>query len=177
MKLFKHIITAALMLVWTTPANAASVTGHASAEVVEAVVVTSRTPLNFGYIIPSASGGTVVVTPQKQRTTTGGVQVTSAAFDRATFKIRGAANRSYNIHTPNSALFTVSDPAPGSEGLRRSLTVDQFVTYSVNQGAGGTTGSLGTNGEDTIYLGATLHVPSDAAPGVYSGLVEITVSY
>jgi len=176
MKPFYPLIALLMIISAANSAGAASLTSHASAEIMEALIVASRTPLNFGYITPSTSGGTVIITPQNIRSATGGVQV-SGAFSRATFVVQGSANRSYSISTPSSVNFTVSNPASGSEGLRQQLTANQFVTFSTNKGSNGNVGQLGSNGQDTIYLGGTLDVPPDAAPGVYSGLVELTVSY
>lgn len=147
---------------------AATTSGQAVAVVVENISITNEQPLSFGFIRPTG-GGSVTVTAQGARKVSGGVQTEGAEFHRASFKVQGAPDRSYVIHTPSSQIFTVDNA--GENNLVKSLTVNQFTTSTVNNS------KLGSNGQDIVYLGGTLVVPPNAAPGVYSGLVPLTVSY
>lgn len=154
---------------------ATSITADVTAQVVEMLLITNQQPLTFGEITSVNSSGTVVIGTNNLRGVTGGVQLAPGGFNRATFKVQGAAGRAYSIHTPGSQQFVSSRPAASGEVA--SLTVNNFTTLSVNQGSVGDRGQLNGSGTDTIYLGGTLVVPANAAPGVYSGLVPITVSY
>jgi hypothetical protein len=161
---------------WCRPVSGTAAT--VTATVVEDLAITSEEPLNFGFVTPSSQGGTVVISPDNTRSATGGVQ-TAAAFNRAAFAVRGTPGHSYAIHAPSSLTFLVKEGNEDkkSKHLIHELTVKDFVTYSVTIGTAAATGKLGQNGQDKIYLGATLVVPSDAAPGIYSGWVPLTVSY
>jgi len=158
------------------PHPLATVTATATATVVEDLTITSEEPLNFGFITPSPQGGTVTVSPDNQRSETGGVR-TSSSFTRAEFTVRGMAGHSYTIHTPPSLTFSVKENDDESSQLLHELIVSHFITYSTTSGETAAAGKLAQNGQDRIYLGATLMVPAGAAPGVYSGWVPVTVSY
>lgn len=157
-------------------AHAASVNGDTSASVMSPLVVTSQQLLNFGYVTPTSIDGTVTVTTQDTRIATGGALVSPGSFSRASFKIQGAPGSVYSIHTPNSQIFSSSE-AGLHPTLVSSLVVNNFITYSVNKSAQSVLGQLSGTGEDNVYLGGMLTVPANAAPGIYSGLVPITVSY
>jgi len=169
------IILAAGVMLCAGYAQAATIGGEVSAVVVEQLTITNQQALNFGHVTPTAGGGSVTVSTGNARTVNGGVQVASS-FTRATFKLQGAPNRSYSIHTPESQLF-VSSEASSDPVLTNSLTVQNFTTFSVTRGAGGAIGKLSNSGQDDLYLGGTLIVPENAVPGIYSGLVPVTVSY
>jgi len=156
-------------------ASAASVDATVSASVVESLIILNQQPLNFGHITPTAGGGSVVVTTANARNVNGGVQV-SGGFNRASFKVQGAPSRVYSIHTPDSQLF-VSSIASADPNLTNALTVNRFTVYSVNASSSAGEGQLSGGGQDDVYLGGTLIVPANAVPGVYSGLVPLTVSY
>lgn len=155
-------------------AQAASTVGNAAARVLEHLQIVNKDPLNFGFISPGASGGSVTVTPQGARSASGTVQV-SGAHGRALFEVQGAASQAYSIHVPASQQFTALEPHDDAS-LVHVLTVQSFTIVSKNEGAGNS-GRLDHAGRDEITLGGTLIVPANAVPGTYSGLVPITVSY
>ncbi len=156
-------------------AYANTVLATASALIVDTIAVVSQTHLNFGYITPTISGGTVTISPHNQRTTTGSVGV-ERDYARAEFGINGKPGLVYSIHTPEKLNFTASETSGNGSG-NDMLTVKNFVTYSVGAQNAGGVGKLGNDGKDMVYLGGTLVVPHDTEPGIYRGLVPLTVSY
>lgn len=169
------LLSANLCFAATQAHAAASANGQVGANVVERLTIVSQDPLNFGHLTPTGSGGVVVVSTGNNRSVTGGVQV-SGGFSRGSFKVQGTPGSAYSIHTPDSQLFVSS--APNSDpNLVNSLTVDHFVTYSANEGSDSSSGRLSSSGDDMIYLGGRITVPANAVPGVYSGIVPVTVSY
>jgi hypothetical protein len=171
----KHSILASVIFaacLCTGSANAASSEGTVSANVVERLSINNQSPLNFGFITPTG-GGNVTITTNNQRNVTGDVDVKDA-FGRGVFHVRGAPGKTYSIQTPASQTFVSSTANTDSE-LTNSLTVDNFNIRSMN--SANSSGLLNSNGEDTVYLGGTLTVPANAVPGVYSGVVNLTVSY
>lgn len=174
---FSHLsATLVAIIPLSGAAHAASVTAVATATVVENITVANLQPLNFGHITPTAGGGSVTISTNNKRSVAGGVQLGPDAYSRATFKVQGTPGKSYSIHTPSEQTF-VSSEASSDPSLTNRLTVNRFTVYSVNASSSGGDGKLGNGGQDDVYLGGTLVVPANAVPGVYSGLVPITVSY
>lgn len=163
-------------LLFLNTAHAASAVGHVAASVVERLTIANLMPLDFGHITPGVSGGSVTVTPNNTRSVSGSVQVGGEPFHRATFKVEGAPGKSYSIHTPSSQVF-VTSAANSNASLTNSLTVSGFTVYSVGAGTSSGSGTLNGSGQDDVFLGGTIIVPANAVPGVYSGLVPLTVSY
>ena len=168
----KHMLTIAAILAYSPAAMADSVMATASAQIVERLTISSKEPLNFGHLTPVGAGGSVTLNVLNQRSATGGVKM-SGSFGRARFEVQGTPSKSYSIHTPASQQFVSSH---ADVNHVNSLIVHDFTTMSQNNGAGGT-GKLNASGTDSIYLGGTIDVPANAMPGIYSGLVPITVSY
>ncbi len=170
----RYIQPLLMLAISCAPCAAFAVTATATATVVERLTITNTQPLSFGFIAP-AGGGSVTVTAGGQRQVGGGVDVQGNDFHHAAFDVQGTPGKIYTIHLPASQLFVApigsADPAFASE-----LLVHNFVTSSVNQGSG-TAGKLDNSGQDTVYLGGTIEVPANAVPGVYSGVVPLTVSY
>lgn len=155
---------------------AAGTTGRASATVVEPLHITGQTALQFGIIESATSGGEVIVTPLKQRLVSGGVVVSNdVGFDPAQFNIRGKPNSDYTINLPSTLVFHKKGTAslPGVT----ALTVKDFKSYSETATRETQRGRINNKGQDIVYVGGTLIVPSTVSPGNYSGEVPITVSY
>jgi hypothetical protein len=154
----------------------AGVIATASAQVLEELVITGRSPLSFGIIESATTGGEVIITPQNQRIVHGGVQVSmNQPFERAHFNIRGKADSMYVVHVPDSLVFTRQGPAT-DQGVS-ALKVTDFQSYSENLSQVSTRGQLDDQGQDTVYVGGTLLVPPTVSPGLYSGEVPLTVNY
>jgi len=144
-----------------------SATSSVSATVVSPLAISKVTDLNFGNVSVSGTLGTVILTPQNARSTTGGCQLANGnmgSVSAASFSVTGQDNYAYGITLPASTTLS------GGSGL--SMSVDTYIT---NQG---TTGTLGT-GPQILNVGGTLHLAASQAPGVYTlpaGLL-VTVSY
>lgn len=144
--------------------------GTAAATVVERLSIDCKTPLDFGSITSSGNGGTIVVSPENKRHVTGDVRV-RGKFRREICDVRGARDKLYSIHTPQSVTFFTTGSA------NNPLAVKDLTTFSVNKNVSASVGDLSATGKDRIYVGGTLVVPAHAAQGGYRGLIPITVSY
>ncbi|MDE3059935.1 MAG: DUF4402 domain-containing protein [Pseudomonadota bacterium] len=164
----KHWEAWILLLSVLTASDSRALTASAAATIVQPLSITSQTALNFGFITPGASGGSVTIMPDNTRSTSGSVSVNPGDSARAIFAVQGAPQQQYSIQTPSFLIFSNAES---------NLRVSNFKTYSAGAGAITAIGKLGNTGMDTIYLGGTLTVPSNATPGVYSGLVPLTISY
>jgi len=140
-------------------APAASQTGTANASIVQAIVVTQTTPMNFGYIIPGASAGTLVLSPA------GGTTPTNVTY------LNGAVAGLWNVTgtsgQPMVVTFDVSDSltGPGPAMTINAFTTDAPATF--------------TSGSVNFHVGATLNVGTAATQtaGNYSGTYTVTVNY
>jgi hypothetical protein len=179
-------------------AHAASATGGASAQIVRPLQVKSKSPLSFGELKCSSREGRVIVTPTDERIVTGSAKMEKGGYDPASFHVFGAPHFSYIVTTPGTLIFHVKGNKHGCRnGHDRddkwgwghghdhhddnhkdsSLLVKDFTTFSKNLNAGGHKGQLGNSGSDTLYVGGTLIVSRNAAPGLYRGYVPIEVAY
>jgi hypothetical protein len=195
-----HFLMRALMIalpgffLLTTDARASSATGQASAEIVRPLQVKAKAPLSFGELECSSREGRVTVTATDKRIVTGAAKIEKGGYDPASFHVFGAPHFSYVVTTPASLTFHVKGNKHscrrGHDHYKRwgwdhddndhqnsSLLVKDFTTFSKNLNAGGHKGYLGNNGKDTLYVGGTLIVSRNAAPGLYRGYVPIEVAY
>jgi Domain of unknown function (DUF4402) len=166
----KTLISAAIVaaVAFTQAANAqgfnsSTVNANASARIITPIQITSPTGLNFGDVVPSASAGTVVLTPAGGRSATAGATLGSGTgVATAAFNVTGQASAAYTIVLPVSA--TISS---GSN----NMTVGTFLSSI------GTTGALNVGGTQSFNVGATLSVGASQATGTYTGTFPVSVNY
>lgn len=124
--------------------------------------------LKFGNIVADEDGGTVTVTTEGERSASGLTlpAATLGVFQAAQFTVTGLANSTYSITTPDA--FTVVGP----EGST-AMGVSTFVTNPTP------TGTLSSEGSQTIKVGATLTVNANQVAGTYTNAADlkITVAY
>lgn len=180
------------------PSYGASAIGTATANVVRNVFTSSCTPLSFGSITVKSSAGLVILTPHGQRSAFGLVSLGQATFQPSRCDISGSPNASYTVKVPSSVEFTVTPneetPPPrttpltpkekfelalkGKSGVPDStLEVRGIKVYSENKRTTNNTGKTNKDGKDALLLGATLHVTMNTLPGVYQGIIPVTVNY
>lgn len=124
--------------------------------------------LSFGAFAAGA-GGSVTVSPQSTRTATGDViLMTGGQFSQggaASFDLTGSPNATYQITLPADGQVTLT----GSQG--GSMTLSSFTSSPSGQG------QLSSVGTQTLYVGATIAIGSNQAPGTYSGTINVTVVF
>jgi hypothetical protein len=147
----------------------ASVTAQAFAEVISALTATETSQLNFGKFSPEVQGGQVIVTPDGIRTTSGSVILSGGIANSGIFYITGAPDAAFSIQLPNGPAVLVHQKSS------KTMLVSNWVSYPQ---AGNGTGIL-ANGQQFVYLGATLNVGSmiDNPVGLYSGAFNLTFAY
>ena len=120
--------------------------------------------MQFGTIVAGSSAGTVTIDAVSAgRSATGGVQALAGVAQRARFVGAGAANQTVDITL--SAPPTLSD-GNGNSMIMSSLDLD-----------GPATRTIGPDLAFDVYVGGTLQVEADQAPGFYSGSFSLTVQY
>ena len=148
----------------------ASATANAfgRAEIVTAITIVKNHDLLFGQIVADAVGGTVSVSTNGTRTTSGPVLLAQSAVPystvhQASFTVTGATNYVYTVSLPSAA---VTLTGPGSATM--SVT-------GLNSDPSGT-GTL-AGGTSSLNVGGTLNIAPNQAAGAYSGSFAVTVAY
>lgn len=163
----------------TWNAAAITTTGTATATVVKPSFSIHCDALSFGNIIRAKSPGLVTITPNGKRNIRGAVKMGSGGYQHATCQVSGPANTNYTARAPRLLTFT-SDGDEGSWKERNRLLVSNIRMQSKNLHKKGNRtyrGKSDEQGKDELYLGATLYVPKNAAPGTYQGIVPVTIHY
>lgn len=125
---------------------------------------TSLKKLNFGTITRSSSSGSITVTPDGQRSVTGGASALgSSSFSAAPFTVSGENSASFSITLPASGVLLTR------EGGTETMEVNAFTHDSGLV--------LSSNGEASFSVGATLNIDADQLIGEYHGSFSITVNY
>jgi len=171
--------------------NSATVSNiSADARIILPMALQKLTPLNFGTLIwPSTGTGSATMSPNvsgfptpQLPTTSGGVAaILQGSTDAqhtygpgpATFLAKGEPGFLFNVQLPTSAVIIwengISSP---------TLTVDNFISnLSGNIGTLTLAIPSATIGTCPFMVGATVHVPSGATSGWYSGDFIVTVAY
>jgi hypothetical protein len=141
------------------PEEKGFVTGFA----VDGIEISQNQPLTFGQIIAGWTAGTVTITPEGLRAVSGVVQAPAAGFGPSMFTvtITGNGNPNYTITMPPSTTLN----GPGGA----SMLVDSFQRTA-------TAGKVDPRTrEETLNVGATLHIKAGQTAGAYSGTYPITV--
>jgi len=126
---------------------------------------TGSTNLNFGTISRSSVAGTVIITADGQRSSTGGVSIlTSSLFTAAPFAVSGENSAGFNLTLPDN-----DDVKMTRTGGTEEMEVTDFTH---NSGL-----ALSSSGSATFSVGATLHLDADQVAGDYTGSFNVTIDY
>ncbi len=145
-----------------TDVKTATVT--ASATIITPITITKTQDLNFGNVVSTTAGGTVVLSPAGVRTEAG-VQLPAATgtVTAASFTVTGQDGYAYAVTLPTTAYSITTGTGSATEVM--SLTA-----FTSN-----TTGTL-TGGTQTLNVGATLNVVANQNAGTYIGATPFNVS-
>jgi len=147
----------------------ATATAHAFAEIIAALTATETAQLNFGKFSPEVQGGQVIVSPDGIRTTSGSVILSGGIANSGIFYLTGAPDAAFSIQLPNGpAVLT-----------HQNSTNTMMVSNWVSTPQSGTGTGVLADGQQFVYLGATLQVGSmlDNPVGLYSGTFNLTFAY
>ena len=138
-------------------------TATAGLTLVNAITISLMSNLNFGYVVPGGTSGTVVIAPQLTliRSSAGGVVLGNAGSAGAArfWASGGPAGSTFSITLPGS--ITITDGT-------NNMTVNTFTSLPVS------TSTL----PNDVYVGATLQVGANQAfLGPFTGSFNVTVNY
>lgn len=145
----------------STSAQAATASASASAVILEQVVVTKTSDLNFGTIAIGTGGGTVTMGFTSNRTCGTGL-VCSGVVTSGAFNIQGAGNQNVGINSDSSVTLT---RVSGTETMSASLTRSASTATLTALGAG------------SFQVGGVLTVGGTQVAGAYTGTFNVTVNY
>lgn len=168
MKMKRLRLTALLAILGAGAMAQETATATATATIVTPISITKTVDMNFGNVaVQSTTGGTVVLSPEGNRTTTGAVTlpVVAGTVTAAAFLVEGQGNYTYAITLPSTDLEL-------SDGAGHTMIVKSFTSAPTG------TGELNA-GSQVLTVGATLHVAAAQAAGTYvSGTpFNVTVNY
>lgn len=152
------------------PTNAAVATANVSASIISTLSITTQTSgggtsgMVFGDISSSSVAGSIILTPNGTRSTTGGPSINSSIpASPAAFDVQGDASATYTVLLPTS--ITLNGSSSGS------MVVENFTSSPSSSGV------LDSSGRETLFVGGSLKVGSNQTFGSYTGQMSVTVAY
>lgn len=162
----KALWAAAILLSATAPsaAYAATATGDGRAIIVTPTSFFLVEDMDFGAIVPGATDGSVTLDATSGGiSASGGVAATAGGHGRGRFVGGGAEGQQITLTL--SAPPTLDDGS-GNQMVMTELTMD-----------GPAVRTIGPDLAFDVYVGGTLTVGADQAPGSYTGTFTLTVDY
>jgi hypothetical protein len=160
------IVAMSLVTAANAQNSATETSTTASAQIVVPISISKGSDLNFGSIVRSVAGGTVVIAPSGTVTPTGVSMFTgsaSIATSAAEYTIAGESGNTYSITLPADNSVVLSD------GATNTMELTAFTHNA--------TGTFGASPE-TFQVGATLNVGANQVAGNYvSAAFDVTVAY
>jgi len=148
---------------------AGSGTINVGASIITPITVSQGAALEFGSIAPSGSAGTVVITAAASPTVTPtGVTLVNQGATRAAARVDLTASAAESGYTYSVTAMTGTTTTLTSGA--NTMTVDNYTLSA-------STGTLSGTGTGSYYVGGTLNVGANQAPGTYAGTFTATVDY
>jgi Domain of unknown function (DUF4402) len=142
------------------PAQAKTAPAQAKVAMVSSLSFIAQEDLEFGYILPSATAGTVTVSPANVRTKTGGVTLMAGGLVQPSrFFGRGTFGQTVQISMTLDTMVIGSTPT--------AILTTAPLSFVI----GSATGIF------NFPVGGTLHVNANQADGDYAGSITITLNY
>lgn len=168
---------AAIALILAHPALAQERdTARTAGEILDPIIVVNEADMDFGDITPRGTDGTVVLNPGAAATCTPNNGILRTGTCRAA-RFDGVLPFVHVLQVTKPAGDQISLVGPGGETMR-------LHDFTFAKGGGLMLGGSATNptylvigGTFIIYVGGTLDVAGDQAPGVYNGTFELTFNY
>ena len=142
-----------------------SATAQATATIIKPITISKTIDMNFGNVSVSSVGGTIILAPNSTRSITGGVTLPNfnvGTVTAASFKVTGANNYTYSITVPSTPTVV--------KHSTDQMSIDTFISDP------SLIGTIQSNGEQVINVGATLTVVANQPAGVYISDTPFTVT-
>jgi hypothetical protein len=134
-----------------------------TADILTAYSVSKTVDLQFGKLIPSASIGTLVLTPGGVATATNVTKAANYSATAATFTVSAAVQTNYTVGSIADVTMYKASETSGPSMLVTGFTLSHA--------------SGNTADNPTFNVGATLNVGANQSTGSYSGSFPVTVTF
>lgn len=172
--LIKLLATGAALV--SAPAFAASGSGPSTVVVVRPLTFFSVDDLNFGKLLAGPTAGTILISPNGTRTSTGGATPVGGGTSPATFTGQGTYNQIVNISMAATPI-TITRVGGTQTMQVRTFTIGSTPTTQVltTTPRSFRIGSL--SGLFLFSVGAELVVGANQTPGDYRGNYTLVLNY
>ena len=161
------------LIMFAAPVRAQAVPSQASVRIMQTGQLQNTGNLDFGIVIPGATGGRITVAPSGAVTSNGTLQ-RSGQTRAASFVLQRRIFVDYPVYlTPrtNDTITLVNRQNPA-----RTLTLTRFTNDFARRGAFGLPAYyFATNFE--FNVGGSLDIPADQAGGIYEGTFVVTIDF
>lgn len=156
----------------STAAHADTATADASAEVLEALVLTLDSgSLNFGtLVIEGGASGTVALDAANVRTCSAGI-VCSGTTSVPTFVVAGTANKAVTINLPTDNVLLQHPDFTATSLGEHTIELNGFTSDANGEV------TLDGAGDATFIVGGTINLDGTEVPGVFSATFDVSVEY
>lgn len=153
-------------------------TADAQAEVLDALVLTNTTALDFGAMVVSGAGGNVVLGPTNTLTCTDPDIVCSGTTSVAAFTVEGTANRAVTINLPAGAI-NLRHPNynAGVSTGEHTIELTAFTSSATNATTGDPEVTLDGVGDGSFTVGGTITLDGSEEAGLFEGTFDVSVEY
>lgn len=162
--------------------TSASAQGVAEAVIIQPIVVTMITNLDFGMLTSSrTASGAVTVDGTNGARYSGGASPACLGgggcpgIHASRFAVRGEAGRSYVVSAP--AVLIASGTLAGSAAAAPDLAIETLTVRTESRPDSGPIGLLDVNGLDHFSIGGTLVVPAGTSAAHYQATLSVVVTY
>ena len=167
----------------SAPAWAASAQGQAEATVIEPLVITRISDLDFGTVtLTPGTAGSVTIDPASGIRFGGGAGAACisgggcASAHASRFAVRGEAGRDYTVQAP-AGIMASGTLLGASPGAAPDLAIGSIAVRTQSRASSGFSGTLDGNGRDVFDVGGTLIVPVGTPPARYRAVLPVIVTY
>jgi len=159
-------ILLALISGTTFAQNSADAKAEVNAQIVSPITLASTQNLNFGSIVKTTAGGTVILHPKtgKRSYSDSKMEVNSSSFAIAMFDVSIEDNYTYSVTITNTSL---TSTVSGAVDMPLAFTHSFDPTSNVSSG----------NTKDSFGVGGELTVNANQLAGAYTGEAAVTVTY
>ena len=166
------------------PAWATSAQGQAEATVIQPLVITRLTDLDFGTVtLAPGTAGSVTIDPASGIRFGGGASAACiaggggcASAHASRFAVRGEAGRNYIVRAP-AGIMASGTLLDGSSGSAPELAIASIQVRTQSRPDGGLSGTLDGDGRDVFDVGGALIVPAGTPAARYRAVLPIIVTY
>jgi hypothetical protein len=144
------------------PALAATASASVAAEIIAPAALQSAGTLSLGTLWAGSSGGVVALAPDGTRTLRGDLAGRQGQVRAACLQITAPPGASFSLLLPATVALRCA-------GTSHTLLAD-CLSLPLH-------GALPGGGAAVVYIGATVHIGPNQAPGLYRGDLEIQVCY